>query len=199
MDNIKNILENFKNLSSKRKACLIALVLIVGIMGWAIISAGMITANFNRSQVKNSANEQKVDAVGVIITETKSGSKYFEIYGETGKYSNENSIATLYNVVGNFYKDGEVGMSFQSSQGTYDENEGVITLGKNTYIVLKDETSLEADKLIWSGSDKDTIAVGNVKIKKGKEMYATANKCIISPDYQKFKIIGNSKTKIYEK
>ena len=168
-------------------------------MLWAFISAGVITSNFNRAQLKGTENKQKVDAVGIIITETKDAKKYFEIYGETGTYSNEANIATLHNVVGNFYKDGEVAMSFQSSKGTYDEKNKVITLYENTYIVLKDETSLEADRLIWSGSDVDTIAEGNVKIRKSNDMYALADKCIICAGYDKFKIIGKTKTKIYGK
>lgn len=170
---------------------------IVFVMFWAFISAGVITSNFNRAQLKGGANEQKIDAVGIIITETKEGKKYFEIYGESGSYSNDHSIATLHNVVGNFYKDGEVAMSFQSSKGSYDEKAGTITLYEHTYIVLKDETSLEADRLTWSGSDKETIAEGNVRIKKSNEMNALADKCIISSGYEKFKIIGQTQTKIY--
>ena len=166
-------------------------------MSWAFISAGIITCNFNRSQVQGNGDEQKVDAVGIIITETKEGTKYFEIYGENGNYSNDHSIATLHNVVGNFFKDGEVAMSFQSSKGTYEEKTGIITLYENTYIVLKDETSLAADKLTWSGSDKDTVAEGHVKIKKSNEMYALAEKCVIGAGYDKFKIIGKTQTKIY--
>ena len=197
MDIIRKILKYFRNLDKKKKTYVIAIIAIIGVMLWAFIAAAMITCNFNRAQLKGSADEQKVDAVGIIITETKEGKKYFEIYGETGNYSNEHSIATLHNVVGNFYKDGEVAMSFQSSKGSYDEKQGTITLYKNTYIVLKDNTSLEADSLTWSGSDKDTIAEGNVKIKKSDEMYALADKCIIGPDYEKFKIIGKTQTKIY--
>lgn len=188
-----------REMDKKKRAYLIVVLAIVFVMLWAFISAGFITANFNRSQVKGGADEQKVNAVGIIITETKQGKKYFEIYGETGNYSNDHSIATLHNVVGNFYKDGEVAMSFQSSKGSYDEKLGTITLYEHTYIVLKDNTSLEADRLIWSGSDKDTIAEGNVKIKKSDEMYALADKCIIGPDYAKFKIIGKTQTKIYGK
>ena len=41
--------------------------------------------------------------------------------------------------------------------------------------------------------------MGNVKIKKSAEMIATAQKCIISPNFDKFKIIGKSNTKIYGK
>ena len=187
----------FKELSKRQKVYIIAIVLILFILIWAFVAACIITGKYNFSHIKEAADSQKVDAVGLIITETKNGSKYFEIYGENGTYGNDKKFATLNNVVGNFYKDGEVAMSFQSSKGTYDENLGVIKLYNNTYIVLKDETSLEADSLIWSGSDKDTVAEGNVKIKKGGKMAANANKCIIGAGYNKFRIVGKTRTNIY--
>ena len=167
-------------------------------MLWAFFSAAVITCKFNRAQIRNK-DEQKVDAKGIIITETKQGKKYFEIYGETGHYSNDHSIATLNNVLGNFYKDGKVGMSFQSTKGSYDENTGVITLYDNTYIVLSNGVSLNTDKLIWSGSDNNTIAEGNVVIKRTNEMMSTADKCIIGPDYKSFKIMGKTSTKVWSK
>ena len=197
MDILRKILKRIREMDKKKRTYLFVALSIVFVMFWAFISAGIITANFNRAQIKGGANDQKIDAVGIIITETKEGKKYFEIYGESGSYSNDHSIATLHNVVGNFYKDGEVAMSFQSSKGSYDEKAETVTLYENTYIVLKDETSLEADRLVWSGSDKDTIAEGNVKIKKSNEMNALADKCIISSGYEKFKIIGQTHTKIY--
>lgn len=199
MDNLRQIFKFIRNLDNKKRAYLFIGLIFFFVLLWAFISAGVITSNFNRSQIKNTVNGQKVDAVGIIITETKEAKKYFEIYGETGSYDNDVNIATLHNVVGNFYKDGEVAMSFQSSKGTYDEKAKVITLYENTYIVLKDETSLEADKLTWSGSDVDTIAEGNVKIRKSNELYALADKCIICAGYEKFKIIGKTKTRIYGK
>ena len=199
MDFLRRVIKRIREMDKKRKIYLFVILSIVFVMLWAFVSAGLITANFNRAQVKGGANDQKVNAFGLIITETKQGKKYFEIYGESGSYSNDHSIATLNNIVGNFYKDDEVAMSFQSSKGSYDEKKGVITLYENTYIVLKDNTSLESDRLIWSGSDKETVAEGNVKIKKSDEMYALADKCIISPGYDKFKIIGQTQTKIYGK
>lgn len=199
MDILRKLLKKFRTMDKKKRAYLLSVLAIIFVMSWAFISAGVITSNFNRTQVKGGADEQKVDAIGVIITETKQGSKHFEIYGESGSYSNDHSIATLNNVVGNFYKDGEVAMSFQSSKGSYDEKAGTITLYDNTYIVLKDETSLKTDKLIWSGSDEDVIAEGNVKIKKSNDMQAIADKCIIGAGYEKIKIIGKTKTEIYGK
>ena len=195
----KKYYDKFLALDKRKRTYLIAIIAFVFVMLWAFISAGVITSNFNRAQLKNSENEQKVDAIGVIITETKEGKKYFEIYGETGHYSNDHSIATLNNVIGNFYKDNEVAMSFQSSKGTYNENTGVITLYENTYIVLKDGVSLKTDKLTWSGSDKETVAEGNVIIKKGDEMTSHADKGIIGAGYEKFKIVGHTTTNVFEK
>ena len=198
MENFKNLYNKFCSLDKKKRLYIIAISSFVFIMLWAFFSAAIITCKFNRAQVRNK-DQQKVDAKGIIITETKQGKKYFEIYGETGHYSNDHSIATLNNVLGNFYKDGEVGMSFQSTKGSYDENTGVITLYDNTYIVLSNGVSLNTDKLIWSGSDNNTIAEGNVVIKRTNEMMSTADKCIIGPDYKSFKIMGKTSTKVWSK
>ena len=199
MKMLKKLYSKFLKLDNKGRSLVICIILVIVVMAWAFISAGVITSNFNRDKIKNNQDEQKVDAKGIIITETKEGKKYFEIYGETGHYSNDHSVATLYNVIGNFYKDNEVAMSFQSSKGTYDEKTGVITLYENTYIVLKDGVSLKTDKLIWSGSDKETIAEGHVTISRSKEMTSVADKCVIGVDYEKFKIIGKTKTSVWGK
>jgi len=199
METLKRIFERIKNLDKKKRTYIITALAVIIVMGWAFMSAIFITANYTRSQLKGNADEQKVDAAGIIITETKDGGKYFEIYGETGHYSNDRSIATLNNVIGNFYKDNKVSMSFQSSKGTYNEKTGEITLYENTYIVLEDSTSLNADKLIWAGPNKDTVAEGHVVIKKNGEMIATADKGIISAGYEKFKIMGKTTTKLYDK
>jgi len=197
MNYFKRGIKNFKKLNKSQKSYLIIIFLIILVMGWAFISAGVITGNFNRAQIKNSSESKKVNANGIIITETKNGTKYFEIYGEDGNYNNQDKIAILNNPVGNFFKNNEVSMSFQSSKGSYDEKNRTITLYENTYIVLKDGISLEADNLVWSGSDKDTIARGNIKIKKKNELLSTADECIIKAGYENFKIIGKTKTQIY--
>lgn len=196
---LKRIIKKINELDKKKKVYFLGVILIVFVMLWAFITAGVITSKFNRNLLKNNINNQKVDAIGIIITETKEGKKYFEIYGESGSYSNDHKIATLHNVVGNFYENNDVAMSFQSTKGSYSEDEGSITLYDNTYIVLKDSTSLQADKLVWLGSGKDIIAEGNVKIRKNNEMISLADKCIINANYEKFKIIGKTQTKIYGK
>ena len=77
MEYLKKLYERFKGLDKKKRNYFIAVFAVIFVMAWAFISAGVITANFNRSQLKNSEDEQKVDASGIIITETKDGNKYF--------------------------------------------------------------------------------------------------------------------------
>jgi len=89
-------------------------------------------------------------------------------------------------------------MSFESSRGTYNEVKKQIILYQDTHIVLKDGTSLRCDRLTWSGSDKDIIATGNIRINRNNELVSTAQRATITPDYSDFKIIGKTVTKLYE-
>lgn len=190
--------KDFKNLSKKRKTYMAVGLVVVGVLLWAFISAGLITRNFNREQLIGTENRQELDISSIIITETKGDKKYWEIYGESGHYNSDNKVALLENVTGNFYSNNEVSMSFESSKGTYNEVKKQIILYENTHIVIKGGTSLYCDRLIWSGSDKDVTAEGNLKINNNNELVATAEKAIIDPSYSKFKIVGKTVTKMYK-
>ncbi len=190
--------KKFKNLSKKQKAYVGAFLAIVALLAWAFISAGVITHNFNRSQLQTDQDRQEATIDGIILTETKDEKKYWEIYGETGSYDSKNGVALLNNVLGNFYDDkNEVSMSLESSKGTYNEKKEQIILYDDSFIVLKDLTTLRANKIIWSGKDIPTIAEGNVRITRKDELLATAKRVEISPDYGTFKIIGNAVSKVY--
>ena len=168
-------------------------------MLWAFISAGMITKNFNRAQVSGDKDKKEALVNGVILTETKDEQKYWELYGETGTYDSKNAIAMMDNVIGNFYKDNEVSMSFQSSKGSYNADKKLIVLYQNTYVVLKDGITLSADRLRFAGNDEPITAYGNVKITRGNEFVAYADEIIINPDFESFKITGKTTTKIFDR
>jgi len=189
---------NFKDLPKRKRLYLIIVLTFGAILAWAFITAGIITHDFNRKQVQARGDEQEAVVNGIILTETKDDTKYWEIYGETGQWDSNNGIAQLNKVTGNFYKDNEVSMSFESSKGTYDSKKGDITLYEDTFIVLKDGITLNADNLHWINSDSPIIAEGHIKIRKGKEFTSTAKKIEISPAYDRFKIIGNTVSKVYE-
>lgn len=188
----------FQKLSRKRTIYAITFLVVVGVLSWAFITAGIVTRNFNREQLVGTENRQELNISSIIITETKGDKKFWEIYGETGYYNSDNKVAMLENVTGNFYKNNEVVMSFESSKGTYNEVKKQVILYNDTHIVIKDGTALYCDRLTWSGSDKDIVAQGNIKINRNNELIATAQKAVINPDYSRFQIIGKTVTKLYK-
>jgi LPS export ABC transporter protein LptC len=133
----------------------------------------------------------------MILTETKDGQKFWEIFGETGQYSSDHKVANLNNVVGNFYKDNAVEMSFEATHGIYNEETQEIILYDNVFVVLRDETSLKADKFTYDIRAKKLLVEGNVLISKKKSFRATAQKATIDSDYSHFKIIGSTSSKLY--
>ena len=189
----------WSNLSKQQKIYICGFGSLIFVMLWAFISAGMITKNFNRAQVSGDKDKKEALVNGVILTETKDEQKYWELYGETGTYDSKNAIAMMDNVIGNFYKDNEVSMSFQSSKGSYNADKKLIVLYQNTYVVLKDGITLSADRLRFAGNDEPITAYGNVKITRGNEFVAYADEIIINPDFESFKITGKTTTKIFDR
>ena len=188
---------NWKKLSKKRKIYLAIALSIALVLVWACITAGVITHDFNRNQVQSQDNQHAV-VKGLILTESRDGQKFWEVYGETGEWDSQKGLAQLNGVIGNFYKDNEVALSFQSSKGTYNAKDRDITLYEHTLIVMKGGITLRADNLHWINSKTPIVAQGHVQIQKGKELLSTADKIVISPTYDSFKISGNTISRVYE-
>ncbi len=204
-ENLKNI---YREITAKMKArwgkmdkqqrtYFVLLVALIIVLMWAFITAGVITTNFNRSALHSDTDKQELKVSSMILTETKDGQKFWEIFGETGQYSSDHKIAHLNNVVGNFYKDNEVEMSFESSKGLYNEETQEIILYENVFVVLKDETSLKADKLTFDIKEKVLNVEGNVIINKKKSFNAHAERAIIDSNYSRYRIIGKTVSKVY--
>lgn len=189
---------DFKKLSKKKRVYLLVVATIAGILLWAFTTAKLITHDFNRQMVAGRQNHQDAIVKSVIITETKDEQKYWEIYGDTGHWKGTDGVAQLNGVLANFYKDNNVTMSLQSSKGTYNSETKVITLYEDTFIVLDGGITLNADKLTYVGSDQPIVAEGHIKVRKDNSLISTADKIIISPNYENFKIIGHTVSKVYE-
>ena len=190
---LSNILNKVKvrwqNMDKRQRTYFILASVVVMILMWAFITAGVITTNFNRNMVRGNEDKQELQVSSMILTETKDGEKFWEIFGETGHYSSDHKIAHLNNVVGNFYKDNQVEMSFESTKGLYNEETQEIILYENVFVVLKDET--------YQIKPKTLNVEGNVVINKKNSFKATAQKAVIDSNYSRFRIIGSTSSKIY--
>lgn len=176
---------------------MIALAL-TGVLLWAFATAKLITHDFKRQISDNKQPQQEAVVKGVILTETKNDTKYWEVYGDTGHWDGNSGIAQLDGVLANFYKDNKVTMSLKSSKGTYNSESKVITLYEDTFIAIEGGITLNADKLTYVSSSDPIVAEGHIKVRKDNSLISTANKIIISPNYEDFKIIGNTVSKVYE-
>lgn len=194
---IKKAKQRWEKMNKKQRSYFILTVVISTILLWAFITAGVITANFSRNALRSGQDKQEMQVSSIILTETKDGQKFWEIFGETGHYSSNHKIAHLNNVVGNFYKDNKVEMSFESTKGLYNEETQEIILYENVFVVLLDETALQADKLIFDIRTKTIDVEGNVMIKKKKSFSAIAQRARIEDEYTRFRIIGKTVSKVY--
>lgn len=188
-----------KKFSKTTKLYILIGVVLVGVLSGAFIYANILTHGLNRDNLKGKENSQELTVNDIILTETKEGIRYWEIYGETGNYESENKVAILNRTIGNFYKDNEVAMSYEAQKGSYNENNNTITLTEDVFIALKDNTTLQCDKLVWSGSNNDIVGEGNVRINRNKELISKGNKVVINSDYSHFKLIGKTRSELYDK
>ena len=185
---------------SKRK--IVYIVLLITILfgcSWAFISAGLITKNFKKDILSNAGEKQELNIEKLVITESKDDKKYWELYAESGYYDNQNKVAILYNIIGNFYDNDEVVLSMESTKGSYSETNKKVVLYEDTYFIYKDGTDVKADRFVWEGNDKDIVATGNVVIRKKGELRTFSNEAILSNQMSQVKIKGRSKTELYSK
>lgn len=185
---------------SKRKITYIIILLTILIgCSWAFVSAGLITKNFKKDILNSAGEKQELNIENLVITETKDDKKYWELYAESGYYDNQNKVAILYNIVGNFYENDEVVLSMESTKGSYSETNKKVVLYEDTYFIYKDGTDVKADRFVWQGNDKDIVATGNVIIRKKGELRTFSNEAILSNQMTQVKIKGRSRTELYSK
>ena len=170
---LKDLVKNKKNLAY---IVLFAIVLIACV--WSFIYAGMITKNFKEKIIDQTYKNKEANIENLLVTETKDGKKLWELYSESGRYSDDDSVVLLEDVIGNFYEEQAVKASFKADRGTY-------------------HTTKKEIILVYLGRDKDIVASGNVRIEKPKEAIIYGGKAVLKGDLSDFHIEGRTQTKFY--
>ena len=135
----------------------------------------------------------------VVITETKDGIKEWEIYAAVGEYDTKKTNAILTDVVGNYYQNQKVIMSFTSPSGTYNSDTKEVSLTGGVRIVGKDNMELTADKIYWITTDNKVHAEGNVIFNQNNELIALSDKASTTTDLTLFEIMENAEVRVYKK
>ena len=164
---------------------------------WAFLYAGVITRSFKNKINSQTFNAKEANIENLLVTETKDGQKLWELFANTGTYSEINEIVFLENLIGNVYEDNKVKASFKADKGTYNSNNKQIILYDNVIMIYNDGTNIKTDRLIYSGKNQDIKAVGNVRIEKPNEAVIMGAEAVLSGDYKHFNIKGRTETHFY--
>lgn len=178
----------------------ISVVLVACIAGF--INAWFLTGGLTLSDLteEQKNNAEKLWVENILLTETKEGKKYWEIYGKNGQYVDQKNRIILNNVIGNFYDEkGEVILSFAGDKGEYETKTKRIILTKNAKLASKDNTQMNAEKMTWEGDDNIIHAEGHVKAVKADELLITCDRTVFSTNFEYFRVYGHTKTNVYEK
>lgn len=189
---VKNFLTNKKNILYVAAFSIIALACL-----WAFISASVITSNFKNKIMNQTYQNKEANIESLLVTETKDGAKLWELFAETGTYTDSNNIVLLEGIIGNFYDDNAVKASFKADKGTYNADKKQIILYDNVILVYKDGTNISAQRIRYDGKDTDIIAEGNVRIEKPNEAVLLGNKAVLDGNYKDFHIEGRTQTRFY--
>ena len=157
----------------------------------------MITKNFKEKIIDQTYKNKEANIENLLVTETKDGKKLWELYSESGRYSDDDSVVLLEDVIGNFYEEQAVKASFKADRGTYHTTKKEIVLDSNVVLVYKDGTNIMTDRIVYLGRDKDIVASGNVRIEKPKEAIIYGSKAVLKGDLSDFHIEGRTQTKFY--
>lgn len=184
----------------KKKIYTIVFALVFALCAVGFIWSWWVTREIRKNTEGALNQSQQVEITNLVLTETKDGKKYWELYAKTGDYDSANGTVILKEIVGNFYdKKEQVVLSFQSPQGSYLESEKIITLRGETLIVAKDGSSITANKFVWKGQDEDIVASDNVVINRNNELITQSEQAVFNSELTYFKIKGKAKSNIFEK
>ena len=183
----------------KDKFYIILFSVIAVLLLWAFISAVFITKNFKKDLAANKLDNKKVYVEDLLLTETKDGKKYWEIFAEKGYYEDDKKIAYVADSIGNFYENDEVVASFYSPKATINSETGQIILYDRSKLMYKDFTSIVADEFNYDGQDKPILAKGNVVIENPQKFVINAQEADLTDKMTKITVKGKVDTKIYEK
>jgi len=164
----------------------------------AFILSIKLTSDFEKSMKSADSQKEEVKIHDVIITETKEGVKYWEIYAKIGEYDSKKTNAILTDIVGNYYKEGKVVLSFTAPKGFYNSDNKLVKLHGGAYVVAEDGNKVKADEISWVSTTDKIKAKGNVKIFKGTDFIATGNSADINTDFTNLEIMGNTQVKVFK-
>ena len=164
---------------------------------WAFVASSMITRNFKKEIVEQKNSNQKVKIDNLIIIETRENVKSWELCADSGYYNSGEKEAVLTDIIGNFYDNNKVSISFKAKEASFNDETKRIVLNKDAVVIYEDGTFIHANEFEWEGATKHITAKGNIKIVKPNEAVITGETATLSNQMTDFQISGGTVTKLF--
>lgn len=187
-------------MSKKKKIYIIIFSLVAFICLAGFLWSFTVTKEVRKVAEGQQEKGQIVSVKNLVLTETKEGNIYWELYAAKGSYDSKTGDVILTDATGNFYNsENKVVLSFESDLGTYSEDSKKIVLKGNTYVVAHDGSSIKADEIIFQGQDEDILANGNVVVTRNQDFVSTSEAARFNSELTFFEISGKTQTNVYSK
>jgi LPS export ABC transporter protein LptC len=155
-----------------------------------------MTKNVKKAVENQPIIDENAAVQELVLTESKNGKKFWELYASSGNYDTASEQVNLKNVKGNFYKNNKVVLSFDSPFATYYDKNKEVKLYGGARVATDKKIYITAKELYWKGKDELIIAKKNVKIRKSSELLVTGNESHYSIKLAKIKMIGRVNTRL---
>lgn len=184
-------------MSKKTIISLIILACTILFSVWAYVVSSNLTRDVARLSTQGKVENEKLNVNELMLTETRNGAKYWEVYAQNAKYESLKSVAVLKDVTGNFYKNGKVIMSFKSPKALYEDKSKKVTLVGGATAITDSQVVINASQIGWAGKSEAIVASNKVRIVKPPKFVLNTDKAIFKTDMSDFKMFGNSQTRVY--
>ncbi len=182
---------------TKKTIFSLILLAVFGILSiFAFIVSKNIMKDINMS-AHNPTSDEQITLKELIITETKEGQKFWEVYADSGYYNNGTDIAVLKNITGNFYKDGKIILSVASPIAVYNRKKKEITLKGGARAANDKGIYIKAEEICWTGANDEIKARGNVKIIRNNQVMTVSDESSFDTGFTNLEISGNANTYVF--
>ncbi|MDD3012480.1 MAG: LPS export ABC transporter periplasmic protein LptC [Candidatus Gastranaerophilales bacterium] len=186
-------------MSKKLKILLSILVAIIVLSTWAFLVSIKLTENVKRVPEEQPISDENAAVQDLVLTESKNGKKFWEIYATSGDYDNLSEQVHLKNVKGNFYKNDKVVLSFDSPVATYFDRKKEVKLSGGARAATDNNILISAKELYWKGNNEEIVAKGNVKIIRSSiNLIVTGNESSFTPKMSQIKMKGLVNTTLFK-
>ena len=147
-------------MQKRTKFSIIFIITLFILITVAFIFAGKWTRDFQEFLTSHGSVEHAT-VRDVVITETKDGIKDWEVYAAMAEYDNDNVTATMHDIVGNYYKNGDDGRGVDANPKVPD----LVALYKiKTYFnvpysyLFGETTTKNIDNISWTADTRNNKA-----------------------------------------